>query len=246
MIRPVFVFLAVGAVWSWGAYVVSSPLILPSPSAVWARWLELQNWGLALSALQSSLKVLVALFFVLVLGVGAGVVLGLNSVLHRAFRPLLRAVQAIPVVSWLGLLIFVLGVGWRAPVFIAVFVFLPTAIFTTVSGVESLERDLLEMAVLYRVPTLKRWRDLYLGALTPSVKAVVDTVAGGAWKTVLVAEYLCGGNGLGVRIAWARQTADVESVYALTLFAVALGLLGEFALRHLGGLLGKRWNLYSE
>ncbi len=39
----------------------------------------------------------------------------------------------------------------------------------------------------------------------------MDTVSGGAWKAVLVAEYLCGGDGLGVRIAWARQMADVEA-----------------------------------
>ena len=238
--------MALALLWGWGAAAVGSPLILPAPGAVLSRLAALQSSGLWQDALASALKVLATLACVLVGGVGAGVILGLNPWLYEAVRPLLLAVQAIPVVSWLGLLIFALGIGWRAPVFIAVFVFLPIAVFTTVSGLKTLSSELLEMARLYEVPALKRWRDLYLGALAPCVGTIVNTVCGGAWKTVLVAEYLCGGQGLGVRLAWARQTVDVEAVYALTLFALILGLAVEGLLRRLSAPFCKRWTSCSE
>ena len=245
MIRPAGVFLFVALLWSWGASVVGSPLILPGPGDVLIRLLALQTPDLWVDALRSAARVLTALTSVLILGVSSGLFLGLNPELYAGFRPLLLALQAIPVVSWLGLLIFTLGIGWRAPVLITILVFLPPAVFTTISGLKSLSPELLELAQFYSVPNLRRWRDLYLGALKPCIGAVVDTVAGGAWKTILVAEYLCGGNGLGVRLAWARQTVDVEGVYALTLFALILGLTGECLLRRLSASIRRRWTSCS-
>lgn len=238
------VFLAVGLLWWWGASLAGSPLVFPGPQAVLSRFLELQGWPLWSDVLHSGGKVLAVLFFVVFLGVPLGVLLGLNPGLYEAFRPLAVSIQAVPVVSWLGFAVFALGIGWRAPVLIAVLVFLPTALFVTVSGVRGLEREVLEMAEVYGVRGWKRWRYLYAGALAPCVRAVIETVAGGAWKAVLVAEYLCGSGGVGVRIAWARQTADVEAAYALSLLAILLGLGCEFLLRRSAEAMGRRWHLF--
>ena len=238
------VFLAVLCLWWWGAALAGSPLVLPCPQAVFLRFLELWHGPLWADVLHSGGKVLAVLFFVVFLGVPLGVLLGLNPRLYAAFRPLALSIQAIPVISWLGFAVFALGIGWRAPVLISVLVFLPTALFVTVSGVRGLEREILEMAEVYGVRGWKRWRYLYAGALAPSVRAVIETVAGGAWKTVLVTEYLCGSGGVGVRIAWARQTADVEAAYALSLLAVLLGLGCECLLRRSAEAMGRRWHLY--
>lgn len=239
------VFLAVGFLWWWGASLAGSPLLLPYPQAVLQRLLEMQGWPLWSDVLHSGFKVLAVLLIVGFLGVFLGVLLGLNPRLYEAIRPLVISIQAVPVISWLGGVVLVLGTGWRAPVLIAVLVFLPTALFVTVSGVQGLEREILEMAEVYGVRGWKRWRYLYAGALVPCVRVVVETIAGGAWKTVLVTEYLCGSSGVGVRIAWARQTADVEAAYALSLLAVLLGLGCEFLLRRSAEALGRRWRLYS-
>lgn len=238
------VFLAVVFLWWWGASLAGSPLVLPYPQAVLQRFFELQSWPLWSDVLHSGLKVLVVLLLVVLLGVPLGVLFGLNPRLYEAFRPLVVSVQAIPVISWLGIVVFSLGIGWRAPVLIAVLVFLPTALFVTVAGVQGLEREILEMAEVYGVRGWKRWRYLYAGALVPCVRVVVETVAGGAWKTVLVTEYLCGSSGVGVRIAWARQTADIEAAYALSLLAVLLGLGCEFLLQRSAKAMGPRWRLY--
>ena len=231
MKRPLLGLLGAIALWGIAAFFVDTPIILPGPAETLARLAIMADAALFSSVVSSMGKVLAVLCIVVCLGVGLGMALGLSPALHEAFRPLLLAAQAMPVISWLALVVFAFGIGWRGPVFIASLAFLPSAVFTTVAGVRHFERDLVEMADLYGVRGVRRWRDLYLGSLAPFMKAVVDTVSGGAWKAVLVAEYLCGGDGLGVRIAWARQMADVEGVYALSLVAVLLGLLGEWGVR---------------
>jgi NitT/TauT family transport system permease protein len=121
------------------------------------------------------------------------------------------AMQAVPVVSWLTLIVFAWGIGWKGPLFIAVVALLPMAALTTVSGVHSLDRDLLDMARLYGVPRGRVLRHVYFGSLLPFVVAVLDVSVGQAWKVILVAEYLCGGSGLGVRILMARMNVDAPA-----------------------------------
>jgi len=245
MIRKLLGLSGATLCWWAAALLIDSPFVLPGPAATLARLGTMTDFALLRAVLSSVGKVATVLLFVVCLGVGIGVLLGLRPRLYAVFRPVFLSAQAIPVVSWLAFIVFAFGIGWRGPVFIAVLAFLPQAVFTTVAGVEHLERDLVEMADLYGVSGPIRWRDLYLGALVPFVRTVVDTVSGGAWKAVLVAEYLCGDEGLGVRIAWARQTVDVEGVYALSLIAVVLGLCGERCVRWMVRKAGRRWIPFS-
>lgn len=243
MMRPLCGILVGVALWWTGSLLVASPLILPNPTAVASRIAVLADGTLLSDAASSAGKVMVVLAVVVLLGVGLGMILGLSPRLYEASRPILLAAQAMPVVSWLALVVFSFGIGWCGPVFVASLAFLPQAVFTTIEGVHHFEKNLVEMADVYGVRGIRRWRDLYGGSLAPFMKAVVSTVAGGAWKAVLVAEYLCGDRGLGVRIAWARQMADVEGVYALSLMAVVLGLMGEWGVRVAARGVRRRWPL---
>ncbi len=220
-------------VWYGASVLLDAPLILPSPWSVAHRLGEMAPEALLGDVISSLGKVGAVLGLVVLGGVPVGVVLGLHPGLFAAVRPVLVALQATPVVSWLALVVFSFGMGWRGPVLISVLSFLPGALFTTVQGVRTLDGQLLEMASLYRVPRKRVFRDILLGSLRPFVGAVVDATAGGAWKAVLVTEYLCGDAGLGVRIAWARQTVDVEGVYALSVLAVILGIFTEQMVRRI-------------
>ena len=225
-------------VWHLWALGLDAPLVLPFPSDVGARLGQMPLGPLLGDVLSSLGKVGAVLGLVVLGGVPAGIVLGLSPRLFSVLRPVLVALQAIPVVSWLALVVFSFGIGWRGPVLISVLAFLPSALFTTVQGVHTLDSQLLEMATLYDVPRLKIFRHIILGSLRPFVGAVVDATAGGAWKAVLVTEYLCGDRGLGVRMAWARQSVDVEGVYVFSVLAVVFGIVTERAVRR---IMDRRW-----
>jgi NitT/TauT family transport system permease protein len=83
------------------------------------------------------------------------------------------------------------------------------------------------MASVFAVPRGQIVRDIYSGAVLPFVAAALDVGVGQAWKVMLVVEYLCGSDGLGAQILAARGRIDLPAVWALTMVAVALGLLTE-------------------
>lgn len=229
-------FLLIWEVWArW----LTPGIILPEPLAVGRILVGLLGDSLIYhAALQTLWKVLVALGLVLVLGIILGLLLGLSPAFYEMMRPLIMIIQAVPVVSWLSLVIFAWGIGWRGPIFIAFLSLLPMALLTTVSGVGNLDRKLLEMARIYQVPRARVIKDIYLGSLIPFIVAIVDVSIGQTWKVILVAEYLCGSSGLGVEILSARYYVNIPKVYALTLLAVILGLITERLIKlWLGGFL---------
>lgn len=229
-------------IWHLAATLLQTSIILPAPYQVLKVLAELLRDPLTgVAALQTVWKVFLALALVLALGLFLGIGLGTSPALYEMMRPLIMVIQAVPVVSWLSLVIFAWGIGWRGPIFIAFMSLLPIALLTTVSGVKNLDRKLLEVARVYRVPRRQVIKDIYLGALVPFMFAVVDVSIGQAWKVILVAEYLCGNSGLGVEILSARFDFDIPRVYAFTLLAVTLGILTERGIKRWLERTAKKW-----
>ncbi|MGE5422196.1 MAG: ABC transporter permease [Ignavibacteriales bacterium] len=229
-------------IWQIMAQVLNASIILPEPSEVIRLMGNLvYEPAVAVAAGQTLWKVVLALGLVLVLGLVLGLFLGLSNRFYEMMRPLILIIQAVPVVSWLSLVIFAWGIGWKGPVFIAFLSLLPMALLTTVSGMRSLDQKLLEMARLYRVPRQRIVKDIYLGSLLPFITAIIDVSIGQAWKVILVAEYLCGSSGLGVEILSARYDVNIARVYALTLLAVILGIITERLVKALLGKVSVRW-----
>ena len=229
-------------IWEIWARWILPGIILPEPAIVGQELIHLMGDSLVYqAAFQTLWKVLFALGLVLVLGIILGLMLGLSSAFYQMMRPIIMIIQAVPVVSWLSLVIFSWGIGWRGPIFIAFLSLLPMALLTTVSGVTNLDRKLLEMARVYQVPRRRVIKDIYLGSLLPFIVAIVDVSIGQTWKVILVAEYLCGNSGLGVEILSARYYVDIPKVYALTLLAVILGLITERLIKLWLGRVSHKW-----
>jgi NitT/TauT family transport system permease protein len=214
--------------WQLAASGLDRGILIPAPSeTLRILFHNFTTPAMLLAAGQTLWKVLLALALAILLGLPLGLLLGLSDAAYNLLRPLVMVVQAVPVISWLSLVIFTWGIGWRGPVFISFLSLFPVAVLTTVAGVHDLDKDLLEMARLYRAPWKKVVREIHLGSLLPFIAAILDVSIGQAWKVTLVSEYLCGGDGLGEAILTARMNVDIPSVWALTLGAVLLGLLSE-------------------
>jgi len=241
--RAVFGILLVLIAWYLLHFLFPSSLILPGPVETFEVFVKMLNRETFEALLSTLLKGLASTLIVIAVGLPVGFFMGISDRMYEFLRPLVTVVQAVPVVSWLVVVIFLWGIGWQGPVVISSLSLIPVAIFTTVSGVRSVDRKLLEVMKVYRVPRRMILKEVYLGSIWPFVLSILEVSSGNVWKAVVMGEYLCGDSGLGVLISWARQYVDVPRVYALTIFTVVLGISFERSVKVLARRVWKKWRL---
>ena len=103
---------------------------------------------------------------------------------------------------------------------------LPLATVTVREGARALDRNLDEMATVFRMSRWKRLRHVVLPQLSPYLAAASRSGLSLVWKIVLIVELLGRPNGVGFEIGVAFQLFDVTRIlaYALAFVAVMLAI----------------------
>ncbi|MFN3691275.1 MAG: ABC transporter permease [Fervidobacterium sp.] len=230
--------------WTIASYVVSSSLILPDPITILNTIIkELTNHTLWFNLFYTLSKIFVVLVLVIFVGVFIGFLIGISERLFNIFRPAILFIQAFPIITWLALVMFIWGVGWTGPVVVSFLSLVPHAILSTAIGIQTTDKRLLEVAKVYGVNRYKVIKDIYLGSLIPQIVSTLQVVIGNVWKVVVVSEYMCSDRGVGVLIAWARQSVAVEKVYAYTVIIISIGLIVENIIHNFSKNLLRKWEL---
>jgi NitT/TauT family transport system permease protein len=100
-------------------------------------------------------------------------------------------------------------------------VLIPFAIINMREGLETLDRELLEMATSF---TRSRWREftkIVLPGLMPFVFATLRISFGVSWKVALAAELFGGRTGLGYLFSMAQQNFDLRLVLVVIIVIIA-------------------------
>ncbi len=179
-----------------------------------------------------------------------GFLLALVSCRHRLFRdfvdPIISLLRTIPVASFIILLLIWVG-NQALTVFLAFFIVLPLIYTNMVTGFESVDRQMLEMA---RVYGLSRWRTflyIYRPAFMPFLMSSTKISLGMTWKSGIMAEVLATPKpSIGKEMATARTFLDTPDLLAWTVVVMVLSFLFEKvfmellkrANRPLGGFIG--------
>lgn len=179
-----------------------------------------------------------------------GFLLALVSCRHRLFRdfvdPIISLLRTIPVASFIILLLIWVG-NQALTVFLAFFIVLPLIYTNMVTGFESVDRQMLEMARVYK---LSRWRTflyIFRPAFMPFLMSSTKISLGMTWKSGIMAEVLATPKpSIGKEMATARTFLDTPDLLAWTVVVMVLSFLFEKAFmellkranRPLGGFIG--------
>lgn len=166
-----------------------------------------------------------------------GFLLALVSCRHRLFRdfvdPIISLLRTIPVASFIILLLIWVG-NQALTVFLAFFIVLPLIYTNMVTGFESVDRQMLEMA---RVYGLSRWRTflyIYRPAFMPFLMSSTKISLGMTWKSGIMAEVLATPKpSIGKEMATARTFLDTPDLLAWTVVVMVLSFLFEKAFMEL-------------
>lgn len=231
MRRPrlaLWAILAWLVIWQVTAMALDSELLLPAPLTVIARTAEL---ALTAPFWQRVTFSLARIFAGFALGTTVGIAAAALAVRFRRaeefFAPAITVMKSVPVAS-----ITVLALVWLRAANLAVFVVMlvatPVMYENVAAGLRAQDTRLVEMATLFRIPTLRRVRLIVLPALMPHLQSGLALSLSMAWKAGVAAEVIGIPTGsFGEAIYAAKVAFDTPALFAWTLAVVALSVASE-------------------
>jgi NitT/TauT family transport system permease protein len=214
------------AAWYAGSEIAGQRM-LPGPQTVGrALWDEAQSGALAFHLGMTLLRVAVAFVIAMAVGTALGVWMGRSRLADRLADPWLVALLNLP-----ALVIIVLAYVWAGLTETAAIVAvalnkLPNAVVTVREGARALDRQLDEMAYVFRMNRWVRLRHVLIPQLAPYLAAATRSGLSLVWKIVLIVELLGRPNGVVFEIGIAFQLFDVTRIlaYAIAFVLVMLAI----------------------
>ena len=227
-LRPLLALVFWLAVWQGFAVILAKPLLLPSPIEVLTRLFELavtkDFWYYTFVSLWR-----------IILGVGIAIILGLllavlccrSSLVDTLVAPLLITIKSTPVASFVILVLIWVKRDY-VPVLIAGLMVLPIIWANVCAGIRGTDKQLLEMAKVYKLSRSRVLKRIYIPSVMPHFHSACRTALGFGWKSGVAAEVLTvPTHSIGRLIYESKLYLLTTDLFAWTMVVVLLSLLLE-------------------
>ena len=241
---PLFVWrllLLVGAFAAW--YALTSLGVLPAfffgrPVVVLGRVWDWFSSGKIYPHLAVTLVETVLAFAIgTLMGVAAGLWLGLSPTASALLDPYIKAANAMPRVILAPIFAVWFGLGIASKVALGITLVFFIVFFNVFQGVREVSPVVLASVRMLGATRRQLLRHVYLPSATSWVFSSLHISVGMAFVGAVVGEYFGSAAGVGYLILQAEGTFDIDSVFAgilvLTAFALLLDLAVTRAERHL-------------
>jgi NitT/TauT family transport system permease protein len=218
------------ALWSVMARLAHSSQLLPIPTRVLAvAWDELLRGSMAHDIAVTLARVLVAFVVSMMAGTIAGYIAGRSARANALIDPWLIIALNLPVLVVVILVYIWVGLNETAAIIAVAIAKTPTVMVTVREGARALDPGLDQIAHVYRLGRLRRWRQLVLPQLAPYFAAAGRGGLSITWKIVLIVELLGRPDGVGFALNLFFQNFNVAGILAYGLVFAAIMLLVEAA-----------------
>lgn len=216
------------AVWQIAAIIVGQELLIPTPFAVLKRFCELvMTQGFWIAAGMSLMRIFVGAFAGGLLGIILAAATCRFSIVDMIISPALRVIRAIPVASFIILVLLWVRKG-AVPAVISGLMVMPVMWESVTVGIKSVDPQLLEMADCYDMSWTAKIRRIYLPSVKPNLIGGIRNCVGLAWKSGVAAEVLClPKNAVGSQVYYSKIYLETPSLFAWTITVVILSLILE-------------------
>lgn len=215
-------------VWQIISMWLGSDILLVSPFRVLCRLGQLMLTASFWKAVGFTLSRIAAGFFLAAIaGVLLAAVASRFGRIRELLAPAMLAVRSVPVASFI-----ILALIWfsskNLSVLISFLMVLPIIYTNVQSGIRSVDRQLLEMAQVFRIPGRCVIRYIYLPQVMPFFYSACSVALGMSWKAGAAAEVIgMPGGSVGERLQQAKVYLDTPDLFAWTLVVVAASLFFE-------------------
>lgn len=214
------------------------PIFLPSPFAVYDKFIEAATIGVANSTLAqhtmaSLTRVMSAFFLCLVTAVPLGIFMGVNRVMRGLFDPIIEFYRPLPPLAYLPLVIIWFGIGEFPKIFlIFLAIFAPMAIAAR-AGVKSVSMEQIHAAYAMGGSRRQIIFHVILKAAMPEIFTGMRIGIGVGWTTLVAAEMVAAARGLGFMVLNAAQYLASDTVIMGIIVIGFFALIFDMLLRYL-------------
>ena len=230
------------------SFSINSAFLFPSPKDVlWELWILISgasNQGDVISSnfwlitCLSLLRILWGILVSILIGTVLAYITSVSRLLRALLTPALSAIKSTPVASFI-----ILALLWLdrnvLPVFITALIVIPIIWANVSEGIRRVDKNLLEVAEIYRFSAPKKLIKLYVPSVAPYFMAACQSSLGMAWKAGIAAEVLSTpDHSIGKELYNAKTYMETPRLFAWTLIVILLSYIIEkllvFALNRLG------------
>ncbi len=172
-----------------------------------------------------------------VIAIPLGIVIGLSKTLNSAINPVIQIFKPVSPLAWLPLVTMVVSALYQTDdpmvpksfinsmITVTLCCIWPMVINTTF-GVSSVDKDLVNVSQVLRLPALKHVQKIVLPSSVPMIFTGMRLSLGVAWMVLIAAEMLAQNPGLG-KFVWDEfQNGSSNSLSRIMTAVIVIGLIG--------------------
>ena len=224
--------LVLGVVWQLApTYRLVDPYFVSPLSQVGAAWWEMLTTGKLWEHLSASLlRSLGGFLLAVAVAIPLGTAIAWYPPVRQLVSPVLELFRNTAALALLPVFVLVLGIGETSKVAIVLYACFFPILLNTISGVESVDKQLLRSARVLGLGSMTTFRKVVFPAALPTIFTGIR-IAGAAAILVLIAAEMIGATaGLGYLINYSQYNFLIPQMYAAILTTTALGLAVNYGL----------------
>ncbi len=182
--------------------------------------------GLFWQTMASLGRVAQGYFLAAVVGISAGIAVGLNKTLNRAFDPLFQFLRMVAPLAWVPIALVIFQKNQPAAIFVIFITAVWPILINTAEGVRQIPQDYHNVALVLQMSKKTFFTKVLIPSALPYIFTGLRISIGLAWLAIIAAEIVMSGIvGIGFFIWDAYQQNYVSDILLAVLWIGGIGLL---------------------
>lgn len=216
--KSVLVIIGFFLLWEFGVRWANTPeFVLPTPSSAIAHLLFAQpdanyNWKLHIST--TIYEFLIGFGVTAVLGVGLAIMIVWSKHFKRFIMPLFTFVNSLPIIAIAPIILLWMGYGIKTNILIAFLVSFFPVIINTMTGLDSIEDDLLDLIRYLNASKLQIFLKIRIPNSLPYIFSGLKICSTMSIVGAIVGEFIASDRGLGYIIINSQYAMDTPPIFS--------------------------------
>jgi len=215
--------------WEVASWQDPREIFIASPVSVFVTLIGLiKDGGFWVTIAWSSFRITAGFVMALAAGIILAAAAYNSSVFRELISPVMKIMKTIPVASFIILALLWINNKTNLSILISFMMVLPLVYTNVLQGLRATERELLQMAKVFRISRWKKVVAIYVPAALPYFISAVSVGMGFCWKAGIAAEVIGIPSGsIGERLYEAKLYIMTKELFAWTLVIIAISMLFE-------------------